>query len=533
MFYLFINDDSYIIVCALYRCFVCVFAAVMDKGQGGPPSKRRKTSRIRKPSRRAVENAQNASDPDIDNDNEVTHSLNTPDTVPLNNGLTQTINSGSVAVSSSTSVPTGSTLNNTDLMSMLNVAVPLITQTVVTVLQQSGLIPKSSGQTNPAVRTEVINTGTVNTETSQSVEPQQLNQNSNSNSTLSRQSQQSNDLISTSPGLRTMSGPATASSGIVETQQMDVHSSTQLQLSSSKQSSSGAASNIMDPASVSSINSPPHLSVVNNLMQPGTSSQSCNSCNISTVGLSRPLTLGISAKLKAQIWSNEFVEFEELLKSDKKKVKYVPEEKGDEIAFVKRNVNSVKITNMTQWLAAFHIFVAVYSEKYPMEAPRLMKYAETITSLSQKASVEAALEYDHRFRVWREENPGSLPWDSLNSDLHNEALATGLESKKNQKSGGPFRPNSGRPKNGGQFKRHCYTYNNEGLCRDRTCKYGHFCQLCRQEGHGKKDCHNNRTQSTRNKSTMPTSTAGRPANNQPTSTANKPANTQQKTSTSR
>ena len=155
MFYLFINDDSYIIVCALYRCFVCVcalyrcfvcvcalyrcfvcvctlyrcfvcvfalymcfvcvfalyrcfvcvlyrcfvcvFTAVMDKGQGGPPSKRRKTSIIRKPSRKAVENAQKASDPDIDNDNEVTHSLNTHDTVPLNNGPTQTINSGSVS----------------------------------------------------------------------------------------------------------------------------------------------------------------------------------------------------------------------------------------------------------------------------------------------------------------------------------------------------------------------------------------------------------------------------------------------------
>jgi hypothetical protein len=65
-----------------------------------------------------------------------------------------------------------------------------------------------------------------------------------------------------------------------------------------------------------------------------------------------------------------------------------------------------------------------------------MKYAETITLLSQKASVEAALEYDHRFRVWREENPGSLPWDSFNPDLHNEALATGLERKKDQKSGG-------------------------------------------------------------------------------------------------
>jgi hypothetical protein len=51
-----------------------------------------------------------------------------------------------VSVSSSTSVPTGSTLNNTNLMSMLNVAVPLITQTVVTALQQSGLINNTKEQ---------------------------------------------------------------------------------------------------------------------------------------------------------------------------------------------------------------------------------------------------------------------------------------------------------------------------------------------------------------------------------------------------
>ena len=66
----------------------------------------------------------------------MTYSFNTPDTVPLINGPTQTNNSGSVAVSKNTSVPTGSTLYNTDLMSMRNVAVPLITQTIVTVLQQ-------------------------------------------------------------------------------------------------------------------------------------------------------------------------------------------------------------------------------------------------------------------------------------------------------------------------------------------------------------------------------------------------------------
>jgi hypothetical protein len=30
---------------------------------------------------------------------------------------------------------------------------------------------------------------------------------------------------------------------------------------------------------------------------------------------------------------------------------------------------------MTQWMAAFHIFVANFCERYPMEASNLLKYA--------------------------------------------------------------------------------------------------------------------------------------------------------------
>ena len=118
----------------------------MDKGQGGPPSKRRRISRIRKPSRRAVEGAQNTNDPDIVTDNnEESNSPETADSAaPTNKDTPHTIN-------------IGSTINNTDLISMLNVAVPIITQTVVAVLKQSGVIPSSNGQNNPAIQSEVTN----------------------------------------------------------------------------------------------------------------------------------------------------------------------------------------------------------------------------------------------------------------------------------------------------------------------------------------------------------------------------------------
>jgi hypothetical protein len=56
------------------------------------------------------------------------------------------------------------------------------------------------------------------------------------------------------------------------------------------------------------------------------------------------------------------------------------------------------IDNMTRWLAALHIFVAIFCERYPMEASNLMKYAHISTSLSKQSGIEGALYYDRSFR---------------------------------------------------------------------------------------------------------------------------------------
>ena len=68
------------------------------------------------------------------------------------------------------------------------------------------------------------------------------------------------------------------------------------------------------------------------------------------------------------------------------------------------------IRTVSQWVQAFHIYVAIYTEKHATEAPKLMKYANIIQRLGRQAGDEAALYYDSNFREWREKHPKFYPW---------------------------------------------------------------------------------------------------------------------------
>ena len=43
-----------------------------------------------------------------------------------------------------------------------------------------------------------------------------------------------------------------------------------------------------------------------------------------------------------------------------------------------------RIINIESWMSAFHIFVAVYTQKYPTEVPALMKYSDLIQDLASR-----------------------------------------------------------------------------------------------------------------------------------------------------
>ena len=85
------------------------------------------------------------------------------------------------------------------------------------------------------------------------------------------------------------------------------------------------------------------------------------------VSMARPLDLGIDSKIKGKIWANQFVELNSLLPT-KRKERIELVDNGDGVIRCKKS-NTGSITSIDKWLEAFHVFVAIYTAKYPAEAP--------------------------------------------------------------------------------------------------------------------------------------------------------------------
>ncbi|XP_048580426.1 uncharacterized protein LOC116608298 [Nematostella vectensis] len=91
----------------------------------------------------------------------------------------------------------------------------------------------------------------------------------------------------------------------------------------------------------------------------------------------------VSTKTKAKIWNNVFLEFGILLSNPWSEDKYqlsVSSFSGGRQPSICLEPTTRPKRNLTMemWTSAFRIFVAVYTQKYPNDAPALMKYVETI-----------------------------------------------------------------------------------------------------------------------------------------------------------
>lgn len=84
---------------------------------------------------------------------------------------------------------------------------------------------------------------------------------------------------------------------------------------------------------------------------------------------------------------------------------------------------------MPKWIEAFHIFVAVYSEKFLQKIVSLMTYAQTIQKIANTCRDQAALSYDEKFRKWREKDSAAGSWHQKNVELYQEAVVMGLDFK--------------------------------------------------------------------------------------------------------
>ena len=196
--------------------------------------------------------------------------------------------------------------------------------------------------------------------------------------------------------------------------------------------------------------------------------------------VSVPLTTRISSKVKAKIWANDYIYFATLLSDS-------PQDEGKYSLAMSPSVSSSsqpsltlapyhtskRISNISQWVSAFSIFVSVYSERISNHTAQLMKYCEVVRDLASKAGDWHW--YDEQFRYLRQSSPDQYPWDQIHWELWLRAS-------------NPFRrPQTPTPTNkrfrSQRFPRGtCWAFQAGKHCSG--CQYEHVCYKCGEKHPG-------------------------------------------------
>ena len=193
------------------------------------------------------------------------------------------------------------------------------------------------------------------------------------------------------------------------------------------------------------------------------------------VSTNLPIDLSISDRLKTKIWCHEYVDFGLLLNSKKEHTSFhlcvandsASSTAGSKITF-EPNQKSKQIHSIDVWITAFQIFVGVYTQKYPCEAPMLMKYCDIIRDLAARGCNWRY--YDENFRYLRQKEPQAYSWGSV----HWELWIRSQPSKHNTPQTKKF---EGEPRSGILVpKGYCWKYHRGQKCIG--CSFKHSCPLC-------------------------------------------------------
>ena len=227
-------------------------------------------------------------------------------------------------------------------------------------------------------------------------------------------------------------------------------------------------------ASLASITQGTQQSSVNDVTvtDPGQGSQAPKQ-NFSSVAVS--LSSRVSPKIKAKIWSNEYINFGTLLSLSPNNQKYSitvassDRETSRPHLTLEPSQPAKKVHSITQWLSAFNIFVAIYAEKQATDTPKLMKYCETVRDIAAKPG--DWLYYDEQFRFIRQSAPDQYPWDAIHWELWLKAVTN-------------FRPNPQFPSDKGKLRTRspsfpkgtCWRFQAGKVCNG--CRFDHACFKC-------------------------------------------------------
>ncbi|XP_056006712.1 uncharacterized protein LOC130050528, partial [Ostrea edulis] len=130
--------------------------------------------------------------------------------------------------------------------------------------------------------------------------------------------------------------------------------------------------------------------------------------------------------------------------------------------------------SIQQWTDAFFIFMGIYIEKFPDQAPHLLKYCYYIRELSKLLGDKAWSLYDENFRLLKQST--DLPWQKPVEELRIKAASIHYQLQQ------PFRSSTGN-----KPIKFCYAFNNGNQCIHNPCPYTHKYQAC-SGSHARVNC---------------------------------------------
>ena len=207
--------------------------------------------------------------------------------------------------------------------------------------------------------------------------------------------------------------------------------------------------------------------------------------------LPTPVTHDIDQKVPQSviqdIWEEKYIDLESLLdKPDLEQANsnsILPGKPGEPVTWGP-NKSKNKIYSLPQWATAFEIFVAVYTRRFPEQAPNLMTYTAKVKSLANAKGDFIA--YDKGFRLSRARH--RTPWETPDLELWLDCAQAGLRTELSRLTGAsknnnqPFRANSTSGSSSSQSNKlqhpagTCFIFHNRGgRCNRSNCKFPHAC----------------------------------------------------------
>ena len=135
-----------------------------------------------------------------------------------------------------------------------------------------------------------------------------------------------------------------------------------------------------------------------------------------------PIDMSVSDRLKRKIWAHEQVDFGLLLNNKKDHDSFhlclsndMASSNDQPRIVLEPKQKSKHINSIEMWVTAYQIFVGVYTQRYPVEAPFLMKYSEIIRDLAARGYNWRY--YDENFRYLRQKDPKAYSWGAVHWEL--------------------------------------------------------------------------------------------------------------------